>query len=397
MTENQYNAAVILAGGSGTRMGAPEVAKQWMTVAGKTVLEHTISAFAVCGAFSFYVIVVRPCDKERAEKICLRLLPEGQYAVTAGGDTRTASAMAGFACVPPAAEYVAIHDAARCAIQPSVIFAVLAAARKSGAAAAATRMTDTVKRIDGEGLITETVEREPLVCVQTPQIFSRALYARAVAKAAEEGYSETDDCGLVEHLGERITPVFSDSDNPKLTYAGNLKYLEYLLTENPSREKETKTVRIGHGYDVHRLTEGRRLILGGVEIPFEKGLLGHSDADVLTHAVMDALLGAAGLPDIGQLFPDTDERYRGADSLLLLSEVADRLRDAGFRVLNVDATVVAQAPKLSPYIAEMKKKIAAAIGPGDHVVNVKATTEERLGFTGSGEGIAAHAVCLLST
>ena len=156
-------------------------------------------------------------------------------------------------------------------------------------------------------------------------------------------------------------------------------------------------MRIGHGYDVHRLVEGRKLIIGGVEIPYEKGLLGHSDADVLTHALMDALLGAAGLPDIGQLFPDTDERYRGADSLLLLSEVADRLRDAGFRVLNVDATVVAQAPKLSPYIAEMKKKIAAAIGPGDHVVNVKATTEERLGFTGSGEGIATHAVCLLDT
>ena len=156
-------------------------------------------------------------------------------------------------------------------------------------------------------------------------------------------------------------------------------------------------MRIGHGYDVHRLTEGRRLILGGVEVPFEKGLLGHSDADVLTHAVMDALLGAAGLPDIGQLFPDTDERYRDANSLLLLSEVAGRLRDAGFRVLNIDATVVAQAPKLSPYLSGMKKKIAAAIGPGDHVVNVKATTEEHLGFTGSGEGIAAHAVCLLGT
>jgi len=154
-------------------------------------------------------------------------------------------------------------------------------------------------------------------------------------------------------------------------------------------------VRIGQGYDVHRLVEGRRLILGGVEIPYEKGLLGHSDADVLTHALMDALLGACALGDIGQLFPDSDPRYAGADSLALLDRVMERLRQAGFRAGNVDVTVVAQAPKLAPYLPGMRQKLAARLGLGLDRVSVKATTEERLGFTGSGEGIAAQAVCLV--
>lgn len=155
-------------------------------------------------------------------------------------------------------------------------------------------------------------------------------------------------------------------------------------------------MRIGHGYDVHRLTEGRRLILGGVDIPFEKGLLGHSDADVLAHAIADALLGAAALGDIGKLFPDTDPAFAGADSLGLLAEVAKAVRAAGFAIGNVDATVLAQKPKLSPFIPQMREKLAAAMGIAVDRCSVKATTEEGLGFTGSGEGIAAHAVCLLT-
>lgn len=154
-------------------------------------------------------------------------------------------------------------------------------------------------------------------------------------------------------------------------------------------------MRIGHGYDVHRLTQGRKLILGGVEVPYEKGLLGHSDADVLTHAVMDALLGACGMGDIGKLFPDSDPAYAGADSLRLLSVVMDRLGEKGFRVGNVDATLVAQAPKLAPHIPEMTENLARCMGVAPHRVNVKATTEEHLGFTGSGEGMAAHAVALV--
>lgn len=154
-------------------------------------------------------------------------------------------------------------------------------------------------------------------------------------------------------------------------------------------------MRIGHGYDVHRLTEGRRLVLGGVEIEYCRGLLGHSDADVLTHAVMDALLGAAAMGDIGMLFPDSDERYLGADSVALLREVSQRIRQAGFTIGNVDATLIAQAPRLSPHIGAMRLRLAEAMGTDPSRVSVKATTEEGLGFTGSGEGIAAHAVALL--
>ena len=154
-------------------------------------------------------------------------------------------------------------------------------------------------------------------------------------------------------------------------------------------------LRIGHGYDVHRLVEGRALVLGGVRIPFEKGLDGHSDADVLTHAVMDALLGAAAMGDIGKLFPDTDDRYLGADSIALLREVDRRLTETGYRLGNLDVTVIAQRPKLAPYINQMRQNLAAALRTELQNVSVKATTEEHLGFTGSGEGIAAHAVCLL--
>ena len=154
-------------------------------------------------------------------------------------------------------------------------------------------------------------------------------------------------------------------------------------------------MRIGHGYDVHKLTEGRKLILGGVDIPYEKGLLGHSDADVLTHAIMDALLGAAALGDIGKLFPDNDPAYAGADSLVLLERVGERIAQAGYRVGNIDATILAQRPKLAPHIPQMRANLAHRLGLDVDQVSVKATTEEGLGFTGTGQGMAAHAVALL--
>ncbi len=156
-------------------------------------------------------------------------------------------------------------------------------------------------------------------------------------------------------------------------------------------------MRIGHGYDVHRLTEGRKLILGGVEIPYDKGLLGHSDADVLAHAVADSLLGAAALGDIGTHFPDTDPAFKNADSLVLLTRVCTLLAQKNYRIANIDATVIAQAPKLKPYIPAMRERLAAACGVGLDQISVKATTEEHLGFTGAGEGIAAHAVCLIES
>ena len=195
----------------------------------------------------------------------------------------------------------------------------------------------------------------------------------------------TDDCSIFELAGLPVRLVEGDYANLKITTREDL----------PAPAKEGDAVRIGHGYDVHRLVEGRKLILGGVDIPYEKGLLGHSDADVLVHAVADALLGAAALGDIGKLFPDTDERYKGADSLVLLGHVAACVRQTGYEVENIDATVLCQRPKLAAHIPAMREKLAAACGVAAGEVSVKATTEEGLGFTGAGQGIAAHCVCLL--
>ena len=227
--------------------------------------------------------------------------------------------------------------------------------------------------------------------MQTPQAFSLALYREALGKARAAGQSYTDDCQLIEAAGGKVKLTQGDYRNIKLTTPEDLLAARAYL----GGEGGKKTVRIGYGYDVHRLVEGRKLILAGVEVPFEKGLLGHSDADVIAHAVADALLGAAALGDIGHLFPDTDPRYDGADSLKLLAEVCRLLREKGFSIGNIDATLLAQRPKIAPHIVQMRENLAAACGIAADQVSVKATTEERLGFTGREEGMAASAVCLL--
>jgi len=210
-------------------------------------------------------------------------------------------------------------------------------------------------------------------------------------EAVAAGRDFTDDCQLFEQAGHPVRLVPGLDTNLKLTTPEDIRLAEALLTDR----KEIGAMRIGHGYDVHKLVEGRPLILGGVSIPWEKGLLGHSDADVLTHAVMDALLGAAALGDIGGLFPDTDPAYAGADSIQLLRQVMARVRQEGYALGNLDVTVLAQQPKLKPYIPAMRACLADACGVPIEQISIKATTEEGLGFTGSGEGMAAHAVCLL--
>ena len=244
-------------------------------------------------------------------------------------------------------------------------------------------MKDTVK-VAADGFVVETPAREKLYAVQTPQCFRTALYRQVLAQVCCDAV--TDDCSAFELAGLPVRLTQGDYANYKITTREDL----------PAPEKNGGNgMRIGHGYDVHRLVEGRALVLGGVTVPYEKGLLGHSDADVLTHAVMDALLGAAALGDIGKLFPDTDPAYKGADSIALLQEVGRVLARAGWAAGNIDATLLCQAPKLAPHIPAMRENLAAALGIPAEDVSVKATTEEKLGFTGSGEGIAAHSVCLL--
>lgn len=376
--------AVIVAAGSSARMGFDKLAYEY---GGSSVLAHSLAAFDAHPAVDGIVLVAGA--NEALARAALKHLQKPARLVK-GGATRADSVRAGLAAV--SGEYVAIHDAARPFVSAEVITAALEKALETGAAAPAVPVKDTVKQAAG-GFVTATPPREGLFAVQTPQCFSTALYRAALERAGQAPV--TDDCSVAERAGFPVALTVGDYANRKITTPDDLP-VPAPGPQEQAAEKEAAAMRIGHGYDVHRLVEGRPLILGGVTIPFEKGLLGHSDADVLAHAVMDALLGAAALGDIGKLFPDTDPAWAGADSLQLARRVAARLRDAGWQVVNVDATVLCQRPKLAPHIPAMRHNLAGALGVSPACISVKATTEEGLGFTGSGEGIAAHGVCLLA-
>ena len=381
--------AVLVAAGSSTRMGFDKLS---FDLGGETVLHRSIRAFDQCPQIGEIVLVA---GKNRAfvEQQAVGCTKPVQ--IVAGGATRAESAKNGVLAAH--GELVAVHDAARPFVSPAVIAAVLEAAARCGAAAPAVPVKDTIKQaVPGDGktvpeacLVHSTPDRSTLYAVQTPQCFDRTQYLAALQELdAEKARLVTDDCSLFELTGRSVQLTQGDYANLKITTREDLP--------RPVQKEETR-MRIGHGYDVHRLVEGRKLILGGVEIPFEKGLLGHSDADVLAHAVMDAVLGAAALGDIGQHFPDNDPAYAGADSLELARHVARILSEHDYRGENIDATILCQRPKLAPHIPAMRANLAAAFGLPVDAVSVKATTEEHLGFTGEGLGIAAHAVALIET
>ena len=381
--------AVLVAAGSSTRMGFDKLS---FDLGGETVLHRSIRAFDQCPQIGEIVLVAgKNCAFVEQQAVgCTKPVQ-----IVAGGATRAESAKNGVLAAH--GELVAVHDAARPFVSPAVIAAVLEAAARCGAAAPAVPVKDTIKQaVPGDGktvpeacLVHSTPDRSTLYAVQTPQCFDRTQYLAALQELdAEKARLVTDDCSLFELIGRSVQLTQGDYANLKITTREDLP--------RPVQKEETR-MRIGHGYDVHRLVEGRKLILGGVEIPFEKGLLGHSDADVLAHAVMDAVLGAAALGDIGQHFPDNDPAYAGADSLELARHVARILSEHDYRVENIDATILCQRPKLAPHIPAMRANLAAAIGLPVDAVSVKATTEEHLGFTGEGLGIAAHAVALIET
>ena len=380
--------AIILAGGSGTRMGGTRT-KQKMYIGGMSVLRRAVLAFDSCPLIAEIIAVVRADEIEFAsdELRDVKKLTK----VVIGGENRACSARNGFAAISKDCDFVAIHDAARMLITPEDIEKVILAAVSVGAATAVSRVHDTVKVVDERGIISETLNRENLRSAETPQVFRRDIYERALenSKSCE---SITDDNMMVELIGAPISAVVLDSENIKITTPKDVRYAEFLLRE---RGDIVSGIRVGHGYDVHRLVPERDLIIGGVNIPYELGLLGHSDADVLLHAVMDAMLGALALGDIGRHFPDSDERWRGISSLLLLAEVGKMLNNKGARVVNIDATLVLQRPKIAAYVPRMVENIAKTLGIEKDRVNIKATTEEHLGFTGSGEGASAHAVALI--
>ncbi len=376
--------AIVVAAGSSTRMGQP---KLLIPLCGKPVLEHTLSAFDRA-AVDALVVVTREQDIPVFEPLAQSLSKPCTFVT--GGSTRQQSVANGIAAVPPQTTVVAIADGARPLITPKEIDRVIGTAKLCGAASAAVRVKDTIKQADEAGIITTTPDRATLWQVQTPQVFSLSLYKQAMEAVAAAGLDLTDDCQLVEYIGAKVTLCETSYENIKITTPEDIAVATAFL-----RKRGVGGMRIGHGYDVHRFCEGRPCIIGGVTVPFELGLLGHSDADVLTHAIMDALLGAAAMGDIGKLFPDTDERFKGANSIALLREVIARIHAAGYTVGNIDATVLAQKPKLRAYIDTMRGIIADACGMDVACVNIKATTEEGLGFTGAMQGIAAHAVCVL--
>ena len=380
--------AVLLAAGNSTRMGGSR-SKVLEELGGRPALCRSLEVLDRCPLIGEICLVCR--EQDRADMLPLTSGLNTPVRVVPGGAQRQDSVEQGVEALTGPWEYVAIHDGARPLVTEEVLAAVCRDAMAHGAATAAVPSKDTCKLADGAVFVAATPARDRLWAVQTPQAFSLALYREALGKARAAGQSYTDDCQLIEAAGGKVKLTMGDYRNIKLTTPEDLLAARAYL----GGEGGKKTVRIGYGYDVHRLLEGRKLILAGVDVPFEKGLLGHSDADVIAHAVADALLGAAALGDIGHLFPDTDPRYDGADSLKLLAEVCRLLREKGFSIGNIDATLLAQRPKIAPHISRMRANLAAACGIAADQVSVKATTEERLGFTGREEGMAASAVCLL--
>ena len=372
--------AIIVAAGASRRMGFDKLS--YRLPGGKTVLETSVAAFAAHPQVDELILwqAVTCLPARRLQRPAPSRAPWSAAA-------RPAPTVCATVCARQKGQLVAIHDAARPFVSEQVITDALAEAEAMGAAAPAVAVKDTIK-IANDGAVVQTPDRAALFAVQTPQCFCRNLYWKALeAVQGEKVHLVTDDCSLFELAGLPVHLTQGDYANLKITTKEDLPAA--------AQNKGENTMRIGHGYDVHRLVEGRKLIMGGVTIPYEKGLLGHSDADVLLHAVSDALLGAAALGDIGKHFPDTDPRYEGADSLMLLREVGRLLDETGYTVGNIDATVLCQAPKLAPHIPAMRQNIANALGLALDDVSVKATTEEHLGFTGEGLGIAAHAVALI--
>ncbi len=383
--------AIIAAGGRGSRLGGAQP-KQLQMLAGVPILKRTVDAFLHGYAFD-EVVVALPSELAADPPSYL-----DSVIVVEGGERRQDSVANAFRAVAPSSQIIVIHDAARPLVSSALIERTIDAASKHGAAIAALPARDTVKRTDQSRMIRGTIPRDQIFLAQTPQAFrvgvlrDALLRAEALAKAGELASDATDEAMLAEQAGHSVYLVEGDPRNLKITTAEDLEIAERLAATSG----RAASIRIGNGYDLHRLVAGRQLILGGVAIPFDKGLEGHSDADAVCHAVTDAILGAASAGDIGRHFPDTDAAFRDANSVELLKRAVVVVRAAGYAVSNVDVVVIAQQPKLSPHIDAMRASLAQAIGIEPQQVSVKGKTNEGLDATGMGEAIAVHAVALIT-
>ena len=378
---------VIVAAGRGERAGLGKN-KVFYEIDGRSVLSRCLDAFEASGLLDGLVLVISEDDRVAYDRLRQRegACPLVKRVIT-GGATRRDSVYNGLCAVPASADVVAIHDAARPFVSREVIAATIESARQYGSGVISTRVYDTIKRLKPDGSVA-TVDRDTLRAVQTPQTFDYQLIMKAHRMARSGDLSVTDDAMLFEHFYGAVRLVTADGAeaNRKLTTKTDFDMLN----------RRAPDLRVGQGYDAHRLAEGRKLILCGVEVPHDRGLDGHSDADVAIHALMDALLGALGEGDIGRHFPDSDLAYKGISSMKLLAHVMEIVRRRSYRVVNADVTIVAQRPKLAPFIPQMRENVAAGLGVEADRVNVKATTTERMGFEGEEIGISAQAVCLLA-
>ena len=381
-------AAILVAAGRGLRAGAGEP-KQFRSLGGVPMLARTLSPFTRCAAIGRLVLVVP--DPEEARRRLSAFLPEDAAVdFVQGGGSRQESSAAGLRA-SGSAPIVLVHDGARPFVDEALIGRVADEARRSGAAVPLMPVTETLRRVDAAGASLGTVRREEFALAQTPQGFRRDVLERALQWARDAGFEGTDEAELVERSGQKVTRVEGSSANMKITTPDDFERARRLL-DLPGSECG---LRVGLGYDVHALVLGRDLILGGVHVPHPCGPAAHSDGDLLCHAATDALLGAAGLPDIGQLFPDTDAQWKSASSLRLLEKAAERVRQEGFRLVNLDLVLVAEEPILAPHLAAIRTNLAGAMQCSESRIAVKGKRGEGIGFAGRREGMAAHAVALL--
>jgi 2-C-methyl-D-erythritol 4-phosphate cytidylyltransferase/2-C-methyl-D-erythritol 2,4-cyclodiphosphate synthase len=390
--------AVVPAAGRGERFeqsaGRSHLPKQYAALAGATVLECALRPLLAEPRIERVVVVVAPGDahwREFAPRTAKLLT------TTLGGASRQESVLAGLAALREHAspeDWVLVHDAARPCLEPGDV-AALIAALEAGASGAvlAVPVVDTVKR-ESDGSVCETVNRRGLWRALTPQAFALGELAGALEEAARANVAVTDESQAMERKGVRPVLVQGSPFNIKVTRAADLAAAASILQNTEKRAMAAK-VRIGQGFDVHTFGDGDHVVLGGVRIAHHRGVIAHSDGDVVIHALCDALLGALGKGDIGRHFPDTDPRYRGADSRLFLRTVAAMMREAGYGLVNADVTVLAEAPRIAAHRGAMATNLAEDLGVAAELINIKATTTERMGFVGRGEGLAAQAAVLL--
>ncbi len=358
---------------------------------GRPVLAHSLAACEGAASVTDVVVVTSTGNRRDAAEIVQEHSTGKVRALVTGGEERQDSVGAGLSALPRV-DIVAVHDGARPLAGSAAFEEGIARALETGGAIAGGPAVDTIKVVDAGNVVRSTPDRSSLRRAATPQVFRRELLVRAHAAARADGFAGTDDASLVERIGEPVAVYETAGPNPKITTPGDLAVAEALLGGG------TPETRTGIGIDVHRFADadaGRRLVLGGVEIPHPRGLAGHSDADALAHALIDALLGAAGMGDIGARFGTNDPVWRDGDSIEMLRLVVGDLEAAGWRPASADATVIAEAPRLRPFIKAMRERLGAALGLDSPRVNVKATTTEGMGAIGSGEGIAVQAVATI--